>query len=262
MVTDDLIRRIPPVLRARGFRLYTQGGKRLTDLWLAGGAAVLGHTPKNVLRELKNSAERGLFAEFPHIQEKRFIKALSLIFAEKEFRIYSDNHSLYNALKQSSSSFSLDNIPVWRPFLQDDSPFAVSESLSSEIFLPILPWTLSPKVLVIPPASADKFPPSDLLSPVILSATTRSVYDLIAEKSTRGRLIFPKEEKALTESLWHRQGIYCYSEPLEDEAYSRLFLRFLDAGFLLPPSQRFPLILPGEMSQGEEATLAGLTADV
>ena len=60
-----LLRLVPAVLRARNFRLYTAGGRRLVDLWLNGGAAVLGHTPPALLRELKNTASRGLYAPFP-----------------------------------------------------------------------------------------------------------------------------------------------------------------------------------------------------
>jgi hypothetical protein len=36
------------------------------------------------------------------------------------------------------------------------------------------------------------------------------------------------------------------------------FRRFLAAGFLLPPVPDSPLILPGEMSKGEEAALAAV----
>jgi hypothetical protein len=37
-----------------------------------------------------------------------------------------------------------------------------------------------------------------------------------------------------------------------------LFRHFLDNGFLLPPVPSQPLILPGVLSQGEEAKLAGV----
>ena len=84
----SLLREIPAVLRARDFRLYTDGGKRLVDLWQNGGAAILGHTPPSLLRELKNTASRGLYAPFPHFLEGRFLKALSSIFPGRDFRLY------------------------------------------------------------------------------------------------------------------------------------------------------------------------------
>jgi hypothetical protein len=40
--------------------------------------------------------------------------------------------------------------------------------------------------------------------------------------------------------------------------YPALFRRFLDNGFLLPPSPSQPAILPGELSPGEAAKLTGL----
>jgi hypothetical protein len=54
--------------------------------------------------------------------------------------------------------------------------------------------------------------------------------------------------------MWHSQGIYLtLKEKIEWET---LFNQFLKAGFLIPPTPSQPLILPGEMSDGEEAKLA------
>ena len=94
----ELLRLLPRVLRARDFHLYLENGKRLTDLWLAGGRAVLGHKPPKVLGELKNAAERGLFTPFPHPMERRFVKALTQFFPRRTFRLYADPCSLYRAL--------------------------------------------------------------------------------------------------------------------------------------------------------------------
>jgi hypothetical protein len=44
----------------------------------------------------------------------------------------------------------------------------------------------------------------------------------------------------------------------DDKAYAGIFRQFLEQGFLLPPSQDQPLILPGILSPGEEAKLAEL----
>ncbi|MDR0496849.1 MAG: hypothetical protein LBH42_04475, partial [Treponema sp.] len=82
----------------------------------------------------------------------------------------------------------------------------------------------------------------------------------------------PKIEKVLLgKSLWQRQGIYLTVEPLnlnarrqvpamEREEYEAMFRRFLEGGFLIPPSPLEPLILPGSMSPGEESKLAKLLA--
>jgi hypothetical protein len=266
----SLLREVPPVLRARDFRLYIQGGGRLLDLWQYGGAAVLGHTPSGVLRELKNTAERGLFTPFPHPLENRFTKALSRLFPGKGFRVYAQETSLRHALATGGYTFQgaapfpdpaiqrLDPavpLSLWRPFLEDE-PLP-----PSRLLIPVLPWALSPRVLVIPESL--ELPPSDMLSPVILAAGTRSLYDLIAAASERGKLRFPKIQQALRQSKWQRRGIYLhYGEPLDKESYRSLFLHFLEGGFLLPPCQDTPLIIPGILSPGEELRLAELLQEV
>ncbi|MDR3171029.1 MAG: hypothetical protein LBU17_05285 [Treponema sp.] len=256
-----LLRLVPPVLRARDFHLYLQGGRRLTDLWQYGGAAVLGHTPPHILGELKNTANRGLFTPFPHPLEHRLIKALSAIFPESVFRVYADEATLRQALSAAGYAgdrpfadpvFTPDGSPpvLWRPFLQE------SPSPQPSLCVPLLPWALAPQVLVI--GIDDRpFPPSELLSPVLLAATVRSLYDLIAALPERGKAVFPLITEAL--GTWRRKGIYLhYAEPLDEAQYSRLFLHFLEGGFLLPPSPEQPLILPGALSPGEQAKLAEL----
>jgi hypothetical protein len=96
-----------------------------------------------------------------------------------------------------------------------------------------------------------------------LTAATRSVYDLIAATPARGRVRYPHIEEALTNSVWKRQGIYLYcgadldNESADKYVYAEIFKQFLEQGFLIPPAQNQPLILPGVLSAGEETKLAG-----
>jgi hypothetical protein len=277
---------MPSVLRARGFRLYLQGtslgtggktdGKvrlktnRLVDLWQCGGEAVLGHTPSQVLRELKNTAERGLFAPLPHPQERRLAKALSVLLPGRAFRFYADESLLRSALckagcrSEAGGAFPdpafhpASEAPVlslWRPFLEE-----TLAGTAPPLLVPILPWPLAPRVLALESSLEHTFPLPPLISPLILSALTRSVYDLIAAP-VRGRLHYPRITESLPRGNWRRRGIYCaYTEELPDESYALLFRRFLEGGFLLPPLQNQPLILPPDLSAGEEAQLAKLLA--
>ncbi|MDR0568999.1 MAG: hypothetical protein LBG87_07335 [Spirochaetaceae bacterium] len=246
----NLLCRVPAVLRARDFRLYTEGGGRLVDLWQFGGGAVLGHTPSGVLREVKNTAERGLFGAFPHCMERRLAKALSLIFPSGAFRVYADETGFQRAAEGCP-------MQVWRPFTREGDAFYVPAD--TPVLQAVLPWVLSPKTAVCYGQTEEDFPPSDYLSPVILAGTVRSVYDLIAAAPNRGKADFPKILNALANSDWRRAGIYLsYKEPLDEKAYAEMFERFLDSGFLLPPDRNLPAILPGILSQGEEAELARL----
>lgn len=274
-----LLRQIPVIRRARDFRLYTDRGRRLVDLWQLGGAAVLGHTPTGVLREFKNTAERGLFAAFPHPLEGRFIKALARLFPERDFRVYADKFSLYRALDlagNDAGAFSPDPafspnpggspdpaaprtgaVSLWRPFLGEPA-FAFSPD--APVLYPVLPlpWPGAPRVLVLEKSRGRFFPPSDPVSPVILAVAARGIYDLLAAPE-RGTPRLPKIEKALTRGRWRRRGIYLtLSEPPDAACYADLFRDFLDRGFLLPPDAGRPLILPGILSPGEEAALANL----
>ncbi|MDR2730539.1 MAG: hypothetical protein LBB81_06535 [Treponema sp.] len=249
---------VPAVLRARGFRLYTQDTKRLVDLWQNGGAAVLGHTPPNVLRELKNYASRGLFSPLPHFLHDRYLKALSKLFPGYAFRIYSNPPPALGTLFQKSAA------GLWRPFVNIDTLFEIADNAPS-ILVPVLPGIQSwrdnlPQGLCVLAAQSQgeftRFPQSDTLPPYLLAAATRGVYGLIAA-SARGELHYPRINKALQNSRWKRTGIYLVlkNEP-DTSTYNMLFQSFLDAGFLLPPYPSHPLILPAELSDGEESKLA------
>jgi hypothetical protein len=258
---QSLLKQIPVIVRARGFRLYTQNGKRLIDLWQNGGAAVFGHTPPNILRELKNTASRGLYAPFPHFTENRYIKALLKIFPEYSFRLYAAPPPELTALFDSGIA------KLWRPFLDPNSPFAVTQEKSS-ILIPVLPgiqlWRGElPLGLCVAAAKSEEqlaqLPPSDTLSPVLLAIAARGIHDLLASPQ-RAKPSLPRTEKALQKtSVWQRQGIYLTlkEKPLP-ETWETMFHQFLEAGFLLPPTPLQPVILPGELSDGEDKKLAEL----
>jgi len=258
-----LLKKIPTVLRARGFRLYLSNGKRLVDLWLNGGAAVLGHTPPNILRELKNTASRGLYAPFPHFTEARYLKALSKIFPKRFFRLYAAPPQELSVL------FNNGNAKLWRPFTDPTSPFAVTEN--APILIPVLPgiqlWRGGlPFGLCAVTAESETqpadLPESDMLPPVLLATATRGIHDLLAAPN-RATSRLQRVEKVLKKSRWLRRGIYLeLKEKAETENWSTLFQKFLEAGFLLPPTPSFPLILPGELSDGEEAKLAAVLGEL
>ena len=251
----ELLREIPRVLRARDFHLYLDNGKRLTDLWLHGGRAFLGHKPPLMLKELKNSAERGLFSPFPHFLEERLLKALGVIFPGRVFRLYPDLSSLYRALENASRIREADfvepgEIPLWRPFMGESAKKNTDKDTG--ILIPVLPCPLGPEVLVIDKNLDTAFPQSELISPVILAAAARATYNLIkAMKEKLPRYV--KIEKALKDSVWRRKGVYLitFGAGVAEgaEGYREMFRRFLEGGFLLPPSAEEPAILPAFMSQ-------------
>jgi hypothetical protein len=261
MKDTSLLRLIPPVLRTRDYHLYLEDKKtvkegelknRLVDLWLDGGKALLGRKPPQVLKEFKNSAERGLLSPFPHPQEKRFIKALTQLFPNRSFHIFTDESSLARALDQAAQGASPF---IWRPFMEN------SRILSTyPLIIPILPWPLAPELLVLDRSMDGQFPTGDIIAPAILAAAARAIYDLLASPE-RGNPKYPKIEKALTNPRhpWKREGIYlAYGANIDMNFWETLWKQFLEAGFLLPPAPDDPLILPGILSPGEETKLAAL----
>jgi hypothetical protein len=102
-------------------------------------------------------------------------------------------------------------------------------------------------------------PPGDFISPVLLAAATRGIYDLIAAAPERAKFAYPRIAKALKNSPWKQQGLYLtLQQNPSAEEWAALFRTFLEAGFLLPPVSSQPAIIPGVLSPGEEAKLAAL----
>jgi hypothetical protein len=129
-----------------------------------------------------------------------------------------------------------------------------------------LPHPFAPPVLVqdaeeiaAEPETLLRIPPP-YSSPVILVALTRALYDLISE-TARGRKPSTALQAVLTDQCpkWRRDGIYIYlAKPVPTETWAEMFRQFLDAGFLIPPVQQEPLILPAQISPGEEKRLADM----
>jgi len=198
-----------------------------------------------------------LYAPFPHFTEGRFIKALLKILPGRDFRLYAAPPRELNALYESGE------LKLWRPYIDPANPFAVKND--SPLLIPVLPgiqtWRGELPIglcVVAAEKSLSRLPLGDALSPVLLAVAARGVYDLLAAPQ-RGKLHFPKITKALQakECLWQRNGIYLTLKNTPSPAeWETLFNKFLKAGFLLPPDLTQPVILPGDLSDGEEAKLA------
>jgi hypothetical protein len=259
---SSLLRLLPPVLRARDFHLYTgkrrEEGGRLVDLWQGGGAAILGHKPPAVFREFKNAASRGLWNALPHPLEKRLYKALGRLFPGRSFHVYGPGIQL--------PDFPEGDFSLWRPFLDEKAPLAAPEEIP--VLCPLIPGLgrvhgriSGPLILAVDPQfeKSHPLPPPELIAPALSAALARGIYSLIAAGPERGKCPFPEIRAILPKSPWERRGVYLFPrEAPRPGAWEGLFRRFLSGGFLVPPAPEDPLILPGFLSPGEEAKLAGL----
>ncbi len=276
----ELLKLVEPIRRARGDFLYTYGGKRLVDLWKQGGRAILGHGKSQELTCLKNTLAKGVWMPAPHPGLRHLEKALGILFPGKTVRVYRGlQRALYHIACAAEQQIRLDPIsdpanpwPHANPeSLSPDKPLSLElwrpwtsavHQYEAEIMVPVLPfaWSEEVSVVLLSDSAVRSFPPSELISPVLAEYAQRAVYDLKRALETLPLPCVPNTMGALEESaIWKGSGFYWYPRPdLGNDTYRQLFLRFLEAGFLLPPDRSDPLILPWQLSPGLDAKLGKL----
>lgn len=275
----DLWDLVPPLRRARGFRLYLGDGRRLVDLWQQGGRASLGHGYSGVTLAMKSATARGLCAPFPSRESAALERALRRLarhlgWANAVPRWYADSARAAGVLAScgypaAAAALSRDPaledaspaaaVSVWRPRLSEPSlPQA------AKVLVPVLPgsWAPAPAVILFQGDAPVQPPASDPCPPSALAVLARSCDGLVASLAA-GTPYDPSFLDGVLPSTWRRRGFYVAfptGEPFE--LRRERFLRFLDAGFLLPPGPELPLVLPLELSSGERALLRTLLAGV
>lgn len=101
--STGFLRLLPPIRRARGWRLYAEDGHRFLDLWQEGGGALLGAKGTGLGTEIKAAVDKGLSKPFPSIHERRLEKELFARYPGYEaMRLYS---SLEAALAALAAAF-------------------------------------------------------------------------------------------------------------------------------------------------------------
>lgn len=251
---------IPPVRRARGFRLYGAGGERLLDLCQDGGRAILGRRPEGVSLEIKSLASRGLSGDLPSVYGGRLTAALRrLLPGMKEFRLAPSLTralwfaSLYLGRRVGEEDLSdpalapagsAARVSLWRPFLPPEHEPA------ADVLIPVLPFGAAgaPAAVGFRGGLPEGFPPSDTVSPLLLAACARALYNL------PGRPIPSWTAETADPRLWDRRGPYLAAR-CGGEEYGERFLTGLAHGILLAPQWPGPSILPAEASDGERASM-------
>jgi hypothetical protein len=263
-MSADLRLRIPPLRRARGYRLYDYQGRRYLDLWQGGGRALLGHRSFRLTHLLKDVISRGLLADLPSLYGGRLERALAgLLPGFSQVRVTSclpaalglasrflgrevrEEEIRDPALEEGGSGAE---VAWWRPLLEQGGP-------APRVLLPVLPFAASGAPVAVcfgAPLPAD-FPPSEPVSPVLLAGAARSLYDL---KRYR-RPEWYRDDLLREAAGWSQRGIYLRARCAE-ERYGELFVGFLEQGVLLNPRWPGPSILPAEASAGEVAKMIQL----
>jgi hypothetical protein len=269
MRDSELLRGIPRIRRARGFRLYDMQGRRYLDLFRDG--ALLGHRSAGSLTAMKSALSQGLAAALPSVWEQRLVAALARAFPRHAVvRLYASGEAARTAARQAlggeqpmaihDPACGAPLIPgtqagFWRPFLPH------VEGL--RVLLPVLPVTVggAPAAACFAGGAHD-VPVSDTLPAFILAAALRGFASLPAMDSGQCPLSTPAVDKALDSAPgWARTGPYVRAVFPESE-YRRVHAEFLRAGVLLYPGYPGPSVLPGECSPGETKLLVDLFSGI
>ena len=267
---------LPAVRRARDFHLYTEDGRRLLDLFLDGGGALLGHRPDRLGRELKTVLARGLAGNLPSNYEARLVRALRRVLpGHGWFGIAPTTADAWRLLgERLADAPSLANVPDplydrdwcsaevawWRPLCDEQPPEGAWLGGGPKALLHRLPFRVGAGPVTVstrePVGGAVKPHIAGSVSPLLLSGAAVAVRHLARSAPERLAVAahWPREIGA-----WRRSGIYLFANYPRNQ-HANVHAAFLTAGVLLNPDYPGPNILPGNANQGEWRLLKRLFA--
>ena len=266
---------LPPVRRARGYRLYTEDGRRLLDLYLDGGAALLGHRPELLGRALKNVAGRGLLGNLPSSYAGRLRRVLRRalpghawfgIAATADDALRLLRGRLGSALSPplrvadplSDPTWCDAQVAWWRPLCGEQPAGGDWLANGPAALLHRLPFAVGagPVTVSTRRGRTGESDGSPDVSPLLLAGAAVALRRLLRTAAERSAVAsaWPRPAPG-----WRRNGIYVMADypPHRHEAVCAAFLA---AGVLLNPRYPGPSILPAPVSPGEAALLLRLFA--
>lgn len=247
--------RMPVIRRARDYHLYDRDGNRYLDIYLNNGRCLLGHRPEGVFGVLKNALSKGGAAEYPSVEQSRFMKHVSKVFPDyRQVRLYRSSERAMEALAAFfgdkspgvTDPLTADNpgpVRLWRPFAPEDKD-------KPEAILPIIPFPMASAPVVVC-FKAGNPPPSDSVPPFIAAALSRALGSLQSFGRQYNEDLWKHFDAP---ALWSRKGPYLvFRVPPAD--YFSLFEGFLHQGILIPPCRPAVGIVPGSFTPGEIAPI-------
>lgn len=256
------------IKRTRDYRLYTYNNEIILDLYQDGASAIMGHKGGSALLHLKNAVSQGLLPTYPSIYTSRLKKALAKLYPDfSNFIIVSNFKEGQRLLSSNGPYHTL--LPL--------SDFEeTNKSVPYLIKIP-LPGCGTPGAIAYhkeAPNPNCNFS-DQLVSPFLLAAATRAVYDFIAFKNEVKDINFDWWDKAVGEAVcksanlnveierendklvsdgFMRRGPYLYY--LGDEkSYASRFCWALKNEVLISPNWGEPSLLPFKTTNGEQAKI-------
>lgn len=274
---EDFTRLYGCVSRTRGHYLYTQKGKRLTDMYAESGRALLGwgNTASPAMTMFKNMVTKGLTGSFPTGAHHRLEKAVRSLLPEvTAVGIYTSIASVEKALKEycGEAAFTQELLEVssaeelvqqkrivrWRPWLgmhkaTEGVALTSDSTVEAYIVVPPLPWASELYVVGYTCNGAEaqkkKIPADDVLPPALVLAAARSFYDLKKILPLRGEKNWKLFDKVLS-LYWQRTGPYLVPK-VPKEQYNGFFLHCLQRGLFISPYYGEPSLVPYGVTEGD-----------
>jgi len=275
MLSDEtetrLLRLLPPIRRARLWRLYAEDGRRLLDLWMDGGRSLLGAKGRGLGTSIKAAVDMGLLRPLPSVWEERAKKAVmaafpgysgALAFRNEERALREIDIVLGRPAKVLDSAAREPgpeeaDILVIRPF---GGGLPRLQAALPRFALPLLPCPSAlgcAFVLFRDKADAAAMG-GELVPPAALASACGALRELAAFSRGYGEDLWRRSDRRLG-PFFERKGPYLYPRCAE-AGYGAFFRLALGAGLLVSPRFDLPSILPADFDDGELAALARASA--
>ena len=265
-MTDDTLagtrlRMLPPIRRARLWRLYAENGARYLDFWMDGGRSILGAKGTGIGTAAKAAIDMGLTRPFPSVREARLEKTLLSAYPPYAAARFYGNELVARAAADLISPDA--KIAVLRPFgelLAHSASGPSSEAQAARIAMPLLPCPsiLAPAVLLFADTEDASKAGGELLAPALLASAQRALYEFDRFRLTYNESLWKRVDRRLG-PYFGRKGPYLFPRCAESD-YEAFFSAALSGGALLSPFFEEPSIIPGDFDDGELARLAAALA--
>lgn len=288
---------LPPIRRMRGWRIYTEDGRRFLDLRLLDNRGFLGAKGRFAGTRAKNGIDLGLLKEAPARHLDRLRKALAADFPgvaafgffrneERALAALSlAREALFDPLAREAEGTAVpapgtaaaagsSAAAVHRFFLPEEDAARLAACPVLLIPLPC-PEPFGPAVLGFSDAEAAASVRGDELPPVLPFTALRAWEDFrgMSVRMTGGRRARSGEgAPAYAEGLWkrtdrrlssyfERRGPYLYARCARPD-WESFRARALAGGCVLSPEWELPSIVPGEFDDGELKNLSEALKDL
>jgi hypothetical protein len=245
---------LPPVRRAREYRLYDENGNRYLDFYQNNGRAILGHRPAGMSTAVKNEISKGTYSEYPSPEMWKTTRALESFFGRKAV-VYRNLESALLTVTEgkypddpAASDFSMkrNRAVFWRPFLEIDY-------WEYDFVFPVLPFPGSwlPQAVIHsnnPVQSFFQDKGDSTVSPILLCLLRHVLLRL--RKALRETRFSEEWWSRFEIPPWQRKGPYLFFQD-DSAGYKKLFYDFLREGILINPNPNRASVIPGECSDGE-----------